>query len=140
AEPVALGAHSRPGAVPSRMGAGDGCARARARRVRTGGPPIPHRRFLSGAPGRLEVMRTTPRRERPMERVADAGGTVAFGSVPSPFGRVLVAVTEDGVVATDFRDRPETRERIERRLGLPVADDAARTAAACAELGAYFAG
>lgn len=75
-----------------------------------------------------------------MERVADAGGTVAFGSVPSPFGRVLVAVTEDGVVATDFRDRPETRERIERRLGLPVADDAARTAAACAELGAYFAG
>lgn len=78
--------------------------------------------------------RRTPR------RAAEADGTVAFGSVPTRIGRVLVAVTEHGVAATVFRDGPATRERVARRLGLPVADDPARTAAARAELTAYFAG
>jgi len=77
---------------------------------------------------------------RPPDQAAEAGGTVAFGSVPTRIGRVFVAVTEHGVAATGFRDGPDARERVARRLGLPVVDDPARTAQARAELAAYFAG
>ncbi|MEJ7772736.1 MAG: methylated-DNA--[protein]-cysteine S-methyltransferase [Geodermatophilaceae bacterium] len=66
--------------------------------------------------------------------------TVAFGVVATPVGDVLVAVTRSGVVATHFRDSVEVRRRIAARLGLPVVDDAARTAQARTELAAYFAG
>ena len=66
--------------------------------------------------------------------------TVAFGTVPTQVGNVLVALTETGVVATHFRDSADVRSRIAARLGLPVVDDAARTAQARTELVAYFAG
>lgn len=68
------------------------------------------------------------------------GQTVAFGSVPTPLGNVLAAVTEEGVVATHFNDEPRVRARIVGRLGLAVVDDPDRTAAARAELAAYFGG
>jgi methylated-DNA-[protein]-cysteine S-methyltransferase len=66
--------------------------------------------------------------------------TVAFGSVPTGLGAVLVAVTEFGVAGTSFQDTPDDRDHIAIRLGLPVVADPARTAAAEAELAAYFAG
>ncbi|MEW9531525.1 methylated-DNA--[protein]-cysteine S-methyltransferase [Microbispora sp. NPDC049125] len=66
--------------------------------------------------------------------------SVAFGSVPTRLGDVLAAVTEDGVAATAFQDGPRVRARIAGRLGMAVADDPARTAAARAELAAYFRG
>ncbi|ETK35862.1 methylated-DNA--[protein]-cysteine S-methyltransferase [Microbispora sp. ATCC PTA-5024] len=67
-------------------------------------------------------------------------GTVAFGSVPTRLGEVLAAVTEEGVAATAFRDGPRVRARLVERLGMDVADDPGRTAAARAELDAYFRG
>ncbi len=75
-----------------------------------------------------------------MAALSSESGTVAFATVPSPVGDVLVAVTEDGVAATDFRDSPQARARIAARLGLPVVEDAARTEPARTELAAYFAG
>ncbi|MBP2702722.1 methylated-DNA--[protein]-cysteine S-methyltransferase [Microbispora sp. RL4-1S] len=66
--------------------------------------------------------------------------TVAFASVPTRIGDILAAVTEDGVAATMWGDDPDTRARIADRLGLPVADDPARTAETVAELTAYFRG
>lgn len=66
--------------------------------------------------------------------------TVAFASVPSPVGDILVAVTEAGVAAVDFRDCPEARERIAARLDLAVVEDSARTEPARTELAAYFSG
>lgn len=65
---------------------------------------------------------------------------VAFGSVPTPLGDVLAAVTPEGVVATAFRDGAAARRRVLGRLGLPPVDDPARTAQAREELAAYFAG
>jgi methylated-DNA-[protein]-cysteine S-methyltransferase len=67
-------------------------------------------------------------------------GTVAFGGVPTTLGQVMVAVTERGVAATSFHDGPGARERVARRLGLPVVDDPDRTAEARRQLAAYFAG
>jgi methylated-DNA-[protein]-cysteine S-methyltransferase len=66
--------------------------------------------------------------------------TVAFGSVPTGLGDVLVAVTELGVAGTSFSDTPDARRWITGRLGVPVVDDPDRTAAARRELAAYFAG
>jgi methylated-DNA-[protein]-cysteine S-methyltransferase len=66
--------------------------------------------------------------------------TVAFGSVPTELGDVLAAVTEAGVAATSFQDTPRARAWITDRLGLPVVDDPARTAAVLGELSGYFAG
>ncbi|GGO30510.1 methylated-DNA--[protein]-cysteine S-methyltransferase [Microbispora bryophytorum] len=66
--------------------------------------------------------------------------TVAFATVPTRLGDVLAAVTEDGVAATHFQDGPLVRERIADRLGMAVADDRVRTAAAGEELAAYFRG
>jgi methylated-DNA-[protein]-cysteine S-methyltransferase len=65
---------------------------------------------------------------------------VAFGSVPTGLGDVLLAVTEAGLVATSFRDSPDDRAQIADRLGLAVADDPDRTAKARAEMAGYFAG
>jgi len=66
--------------------------------------------------------------------------TVAFGTVASPVGDILVAVTETGLVATHFRDTDQARARIVARLGLAEIEDQARTAQVRAELAAYFAG
>ncbi|SDG16900.1 methylated-DNA-[protein]-cysteine S-methyltransferase [Sinosporangium album] len=69
-----------------------------------------------------------------------SAGTVAFGAVPSPLGRIMVAVTEDGLVATDFHDGDEARARVRERLGITEVDDPERTAGARREMAAYFAG
>jgi methylated-DNA-[protein]-cysteine S-methyltransferase len=66
--------------------------------------------------------------------------TVAFGSLPTEVGDVLVAVTELGVASTAFRDTPEVRAWITDRLALPVIEDPDRTAPAVTELAGYFAG
>lgn len=66
--------------------------------------------------------------------------TVAFDSVPTELGDILVAVTEHGVAATSFNDTPEARAWITNRLALPVIADPARCEPALAELAAYFAG
>jgi methylated-DNA-[protein]-cysteine S-methyltransferase len=66
--------------------------------------------------------------------------TVAFGSVPTNQGKILVAVTEDGVVATSLRDSPAARQWITDRLGLPIVSDPTRCAPAVHELTAYFSG
>ncbi|WP_285776338.1 methylated-DNA--[protein]-cysteine S-methyltransferase [Microtetraspora sp. NBRC 13810] len=68
------------------------------------------------------------------------GGTVAFGSVPSPLGQVAIAMTEDGVAAVGWRDDPERRALIAARLGVPEVRDPARTAGAREQLAAYFDG
>ncbi|MFC4584627.1 methylated-DNA--[protein]-cysteine S-methyltransferase [Sphaerisporangium corydalis] len=65
---------------------------------------------------------------------------VAFGSVPTPLGNVLAAVTQEGVVATAFRDGDRVRREVLDRLGVPAVDDPGRTARAREELAAYFAG
>ncbi|HEY9523088.1 MAG TPA: hypothetical protein VIR33_07600, partial [Thermopolyspora sp.] len=75
-----------------------------------------------------------------LKRRVEMVDTVAFGGVATRLGDVLVALTEEGVAATSFRDGPVERRRIAGRLGLPVVDDPERTAAARAELAAYFAG
>lgn len=66
--------------------------------------------------------------------------TVSFASVDSPLGRFLVAVTEAGVVSTDFEDSSRARERISSTLWMPVEQDEVRVRAAVAQLAAYFAG
>ncbi|HEX2312386.1 MAG TPA: methylated-DNA--[protein]-cysteine S-methyltransferase [Thermomonospora sp.] len=66
--------------------------------------------------------------------------TVAFGSVATPLGRMLVGATETGVVSLDFHDSPGARRRVAERCGLPVVDDAERTAPALERIGAYFSG
>ncbi|WP_248960300.1 methylated-DNA--[protein]-cysteine S-methyltransferase [Sphaerisporangium perillae] len=65
---------------------------------------------------------------------------VAFGSVPTPLGDVLAAVTPDGVVATAFQDGDLVRRKLLDRLGVPGVDDPGRTAQAREELAEYFAG
>lgn len=72
--------------------------------------------------------------------VAVISETVAFGAVPTQVGDVLVAVTENGVVATHFRDSTEVRARIAARLGFAVVASPDRTALARTELADYFAG
>jgi methylated-DNA-[protein]-cysteine S-methyltransferase len=66
--------------------------------------------------------------------------TVAFGTADTPLGRMLVAVTEAGVMSLDFHDSPAARARVAQRSGLAVADDPGRSAAATGRLAAYFAG
>jgi methylated-DNA-[protein]-cysteine S-methyltransferase len=65
---------------------------------------------------------------------------VAFGSVPTPLGDVLAAVTEDGVVAIRFQDSAAARREVLTRLGARDTVDPARTAPAREELAAYFDG
>jgi methylated-DNA-[protein]-cysteine S-methyltransferase len=65
--------------------------------------------------------------------------TVAFGSVDTPLGRMLVAVTGAGVMSVDFHDSPAARARVAERSGLAVVDDPGRTAPAMERLAAYFA-
>ncbi|WP_119731117.1 methylated-DNA--[protein]-cysteine S-methyltransferase [Thermomonospora amylolytica] len=68
------------------------------------------------------------------------GGTVAFGTVDTPLGRMLVAVSETGVLSVDFHDSPAARARTVERSGLVPVEDPGRTAAATERLAAYFAG
>jgi methylated-DNA-[protein]-cysteine S-methyltransferase len=66
--------------------------------------------------------------------------SVAFGSVPSEVGDILVAVTDQGVAATTFQDSAGARRWMTDRLGLPVVDDPPRCAPVLDELAGYFAG
>jgi methylated-DNA-[protein]-cysteine S-methyltransferase len=66
--------------------------------------------------------------------------TVAFGSVDSPVGRLLAAVTNDGLAWVSFHDTPAARARAAKALDLPVVKDRERTAPIEAELEEYFAG
>ncbi|SEG07194.1 methylated-DNA-[protein]-cysteine S-methyltransferase [Thermomonospora echinospora] len=67
-------------------------------------------------------------------------GTVAFGAVDTPLGRMLVAVTGSGVMSVDFHDSPAARARVAERSGLTPVDDPGRAGAATEGLAAYFAG
>ncbi|MBX6767607.1 MAG: methylated-DNA--[protein]-cysteine S-methyltransferase, partial [Actinomadura rubrobrunea] len=49
--------------------------------------------------------------------------TLAFGAFESALGRLLVAVTEDGVACLRFRDTEAERARAAAATGLPVVDD-----------------
>ncbi|MFB9677924.1 methylated-DNA--[protein]-cysteine S-methyltransferase [Streptosporangium vulgare] len=67
-------------------------------------------------------------------------GSVAFGSVPTRLGDMVVAVTEDGVASVGWGDPARFRARMLGRLGLEETDDPAMTAAVLGELGDYYAG
>lgn len=66
--------------------------------------------------------------------------TLAFGTLGTPLGRMLVAATEQGIARVDFHDSPSARARAAAAAGLAVADDPDRTVAALGALGAYFSG
>ncbi|NVI90582.1 methylated-DNA--[protein]-cysteine S-methyltransferase [Actinomadura sp. BRA 177] len=66
--------------------------------------------------------------------------TLAFGTVDTVLGRLLVAETETGVVALHFRDTPAARARTAKATGLPVVDAPDRLAPALSALSDYFAG
>ncbi|MER7545202.1 methylated-DNA--[protein]-cysteine S-methyltransferase [Actinomadura sp.] len=66
--------------------------------------------------------------------------TLAFGTVDTVLGRLLVAETETGVVSLDFRDTPAARARAAKATGLPVVDAPGRLAPALSALRDYFAG
>ncbi|GAB3458565.1 methylated-DNA--[protein]-cysteine S-methyltransferase [Actinophytocola sediminis] len=69
-----------------------------------------------------------------------ASGMVAFGSMPTEFGDVLVAVTEEGLVATAFTDSPHVRAAVAKRLGLTEAADDSAAGVALGQLREYLAG
>jgi methylated-DNA-[protein]-cysteine S-methyltransferase len=60
-------------------------------------------------------------------------GTVAFAELPTPVGRFVLAVTEEGLVASGWGSRPRLKDLVE-------VDDPGRTAGVVAELTDYFAG
>jgi len=62
--------------------------------------------------------------------------TVAFAELPTPVGSFVLAVTEDGLVASGWG----ARAGLSDRLGLPAVQDPERTGPVVAELRAYFAG
>ncbi len=64
--------------------------------------------------------------------------TLAFGTVDTVLGRLLVAETETGVVALHFRDTPAARARTAKATGLPVVDAPDRLAPALSALSDYF--
>ncbi|OUC96690.1 cysteine methyltransferase [Streptosporangium minutum] len=67
-------------------------------------------------------------------------GTVAFGSVPTPLGDMLAAVTETGVAGVGWSGRERLRARFLEGLGLAEVDDPGRTAPVLGELADYYAG
>ncbi|MEV4674166.1 MULTISPECIES: methylated-DNA--[protein]-cysteine S-methyltransferase [Actinomadura] len=66
--------------------------------------------------------------------------TLAFGTVETVLGRLLVAETGTGVAALHFRDTPAARARTAKAAGLPVVDAPGRVAPVLAALRDYFAG
>jgi methylated-DNA-[protein]-cysteine S-methyltransferase len=62
--------------------------------------------------------------------------TVAYAEVPTPVGAFVLALTEDGLVATGWG----SPDGLRGRLGMPEVDDPGRTEFAVAELRAYFDG
>ncbi|TDC91014.1 methylated-DNA--[protein]-cysteine S-methyltransferase [Actinomadura sp. 7K507] len=66
--------------------------------------------------------------------------TLAFGTVDTVLGRLLVAETDTGVVSLDFHDTPAARARTAKATGLPVVDAPDRLAPALSALHDYFSG
>ncbi|MGH3243517.1 MAG: methylated-DNA--[protein]-cysteine S-methyltransferase [Spirillospora sp.] len=66
--------------------------------------------------------------------------TLAFGTVDTVLGRLLVAETETGVVSLHFRDTPAARDRTAKATGLPVVDAPDRLAPVLSALRDYFTG
>jgi methylated-DNA-[protein]-cysteine S-methyltransferase len=66
--------------------------------------------------------------------------TIAFGSIDTVLGTLLVGVTETGVAWLSFRDSLGTRARAAKRAGLRVVDDRDRLAPVLDGLAAYFTG
>ncbi|MGI5163588.1 methylated-DNA--[protein]-cysteine S-methyltransferase [Spirillospora sp. CA-253888] len=69
-----------------------------------------------------------------------ATGTLAFGAVDTPLGRVLVGATEAGVAWFAFADGPAERARAAAAFRLPVVADDERLAPALEQVAAYFTG
>ncbi|MEV4746816.1 methylated-DNA--[protein]-cysteine S-methyltransferase [Streptosporangium amethystogenes subsp. fukuiense] len=65
---------------------------------------------------------------------------MAFGSVATQLGDMVVAVTEEGVANVGWGDPVAFRTRALERLRLDEVNDPARTAGVVAELGDYYAG
>ncbi|MEV4376417.1 methylated-DNA--[protein]-cysteine S-methyltransferase [Streptosporangium sp. NPDC049644] len=65
---------------------------------------------------------------------------MAFGSVATQLGDMVVAVTEEGVVNVSWGDPVAFRTRALERLRLDEVNDPGRTAEVVAELGDYYAG
>jgi methylated-DNA-[protein]-cysteine S-methyltransferase len=91
---------------------------------------------LSTVPDRSGVQR----RALPVLTGTQMSESLSLGALDTQVGRMLVAVTETGVAAVSFHDSTAERARLAGVIGLPVADHPGRTAAALAQLTAYFAG
>ncbi|WP_219418735.1 methylated-DNA--[protein]-cysteine S-methyltransferase [Pseudonocardia nigra] len=59
---------------------------------------------------------------------------------PRPIGALTVGVTADGLALVAFGNAPEAARRAADRLGEPLVEDSAGTAAAVEQLGAYLTG
>ncbi|TDD67716.1 methylated-DNA--[protein]-cysteine S-methyltransferase [Actinomadura rubrisoli] len=66
--------------------------------------------------------------------------TLAFGTVDTVLGRLLVGETETGIVSLHFHDSPAARTRTAKAAGLPVVDAPDRLAPALSALRDYFSG
>ncbi|GAA4242059.1 methylated-DNA--[protein]-cysteine S-methyltransferase [Actinomadura meridiana] len=66
--------------------------------------------------------------------------TLAFGTVDTVLGRMLVAETETGVVSLHFRDTPAARARVAKGTGLSVVDAPDRLAPVLSAVRDYFTG
>lgn len=108
-------------------------------------PPTPAlRRWLATPAGRRErrayarVLRTLDALYGP---ATSGRGTAWYAALPTPIGRVLVAVTEAGLVRVSFRQTEAAfAADLRRRLDLEPMRSTARTATIVRQLRAYFAG
>jgi methylated-DNA-[protein]-cysteine S-methyltransferase len=66
--------------------------------------------------------------------------TLAFGSIGTVLGTLLVGATETGVAWLSWRDSPGSRARAAARAGLRVVDDRDRLGPALDGLAAYLTG
>src|SRR5690606_21862128 len=104
-----------------------GRGRGGARRIQPPGrggrppPPRPHRNLRTCAGVHEDVGPAWDAGHTGKER-RTMTETLAFGTVDTVLGRLLVAETETGVVSLDFRDTPAARARAAKATGLPVVD------------------
>jgi len=98
------------------------------------------RRLTRGVAPELDAVRLSEELGR---RAVDAGlADVAYGSMDSPVGELLVAVTDRGLVRVAFASEPsdEVLEELAARVSPRVLRLPRRTDAARRELNEYFAG
>lgn len=65
---------------------------------------------------------------------------IAFGTLDGPVGRLILAVTNRGVVACSYEDENVVFERVSREIGSFIGPDARRLDPVRRELDAYFSG